>query len=186
MIDIKLNQTHLSLTYKNIGNEQLVELCKWLENNRSISSIDLRGNMIGDEGMECFASCLKINKSIEWVDLSQNEIGDDGIKHLSKALKENQSIVLLNLSENRIGYKGMKDLFNCLKHDNFTIMSCSLIRNFIFDYDLDPIYSLCRRNQNKKTIIYFILCVGLIEDKLKLSFKIPKPIIKEIIKELYF
>ena len=86
-----LNKTKLNLNLKEIDDEKIEIIIKYLSENTTIATLDLGNNKIGEE-------CAKY--------LSNNLIGDLGAKYLS----ENSTITTLNLEYNKMGELGVKYL----------------------------------------------------------------------------
>ncbi|WP_341747315.1 hypothetical protein [Candidatus Tisiphia endosymbiont of Dascillus cervinus] len=56
-----------------------VSISKALENNKTLTHINLRNSNIDDEGVKIVAKFLQNNNTVTRVDISNNKIGDIGI-----------------------------------------------------------------------------------------------------------
>ncbi|CAF1690938.1 unnamed protein product, partial [Adineta ricciae] len=90
-------------------------LCHFLENNKTITTLNLSFNQIQDDGAKYLADVLKQNQKLKTLDLRSNRIGNIGAQQLEIALKQNKTLEKLILTENNI----CEDLKNVLrKQDN--------------------------------------------------------------------
>ena len=65
--------------------------------------LNLRNNNIGNEGIKYLSSSLENNKTITVLNLGYNKnIGAEGIKYLSSSLEKNNTITELNLYDTNI------------------------------------------------------------------------------------
>ena len=78
---------------------------KILSHNKSITSVDLGGNIIGDEGVEKLVEHLKSNKTIKHLNLANNRITCNGANHLMKLFSLNHTTV----SSIKLGDNPLKD-----------------------------------------------------------------------------
>ena len=74
----------------NIGDEGTKRIAEMLENNNTITSLDLDCNDIGDEGAKCIAVMLKINKTLTSLNLANNDIDQEITVQIAEALNKNQ------------------------------------------------------------------------------------------------
>ena len=81
-----------------------------LENNNTVTTLDLGGSNIGDKGAEALAKALKNNNTVTILNLWDNNIGVEGAKALSEALENNEIVTALYLAGNNIGDEGAKAL----------------------------------------------------------------------------
>ncbi|WP_417905027.1 hypothetical protein [Candidatus Tisiphia endosymbiont of Micropterix aruncella] len=84
---------YLNLSNHNIGSSSGIKLLsKALENNKTLTHINLRNSNIDDEGAKIVAKFLQNNNTVTQVDLSNNKIGRKVAKKLVKILN-NKNIV---------------------------------------------------------------------------------------------
>ena len=117
-----------------------------LEQNTSVTSLNLRGNGIGRQGAELLAAALEQNTSVTTLDLWDNDIGDPGAEQLAAALEQNTSVTTLKLGGNGIGDQGAKQLAAALEQNtNLTTLSLTYERIRIYT---EQIQSALNRNQS--------------------------------------
>ncbi len=75
-----------------------------------LSTLLLDKNSIGDEGAVAISLVVENNSTITKLDLGNNEIGDDGVAALAMAMRRNGSILELNLELNSFGKAGMANV----------------------------------------------------------------------------
>lgn len=102
---LKQNSTlkSLDLSYNQIGNLGLQELCQALTNNEksTLKILYLTRNHLTNEGISYLVQMLENNRTLKELWLSENEITDEGLEQLTKCLNEkNQTLKILSLSAN--------------------------------------------------------------------------------------
>jgi hypothetical protein len=99
-----------------IGDDGVKTLSNALEENTTVTEINLGWNGIGDEGVSALAKALEENSTVTRIDLWSNEIGAEGVAALADALKVNTSVTAIRLDENHgIGSEGATALADALK-----------------------------------------------------------------------
>lgn len=87
---------------KNLGDEDVEELCNSLKRNKFLEKLELEYNKITSQSMKKINELLTTNESIKHMSLEGNNLcsenDDSGIQTLCEALKVNQSMLFLNLS----------------------------------------------------------------------------------------
>jgi len=68
--------------------------------------VALEGAAIGNDGVETLANALNENTSVTEIDLKQNNISVEGASRLADALKESTTVTKINLAWNKIGADG--------------------------------------------------------------------------------
>ena len=89
--DVSLNK--LIMYNCKLGDSGADKIGEMLYHNKSITYVDLGGNIIGDQGVEKLVEHLKSNKTIKHLDLRNNNITSNGANHLSKFLSLNHTTV---------------------------------------------------------------------------------------------
>jgi len=120
-------------------------LCRALEVNRHVTSVDLSFNSIGDEGAEAFARLFEVNGVLEIVNLSECAIGDRGGVAIAMALERNSTLTELDLEANCIGPVTGQAFLNTLRINNF-LSSLNVDRTRIGDAMGNEIRIACAIN----------------------------------------
>jgi Ran GTPase-activating protein (RanGAP) involved in mRNA processing and transport len=81
-----------------IGNEGGKCLAKALENNRSITHIDLYHNCIENDGIKSFASMLTINSTIKSINLCANWSTNEGAKSMISMMENNLTLIFVDFN----------------------------------------------------------------------------------------
>jgi hypothetical protein len=102
-LDNNATLTSLDLGVNNIGDEGARSLAAALDNNASLTSLSLWYNNIGDEGARALAAALDNNAALTSLFLYNNNIGDEGARALAAALDNNATLTSLDLAGNNIG-----------------------------------------------------------------------------------
>ena len=111
-------------------NKEIEELKKYLEENPTVTTLNLFSNDIGPEGAKALAGVLKENKTLTTLNLGSNNIDSEGAKALAAALEVNKTLTTLNLSDNNIGPEEAKALAEALEV-NKTLTTLDLFHNNI-------------------------------------------------------
>ena len=88
--------------------EAFKSLAVALQDNETITDIDIRFNEIEYELVESMAKALKTNKTLTSFNISYNEIKDAGAKALAMSLEKNQTLKYLDLSFTGIKNEGVE------------------------------------------------------------------------------
>lgn len=75
-------------------------LAKSLENNTSLTSLNLADDKIDDEAVRYIASAIERNTALTRLDLTDNEIEEDGAQALLKALEKNFTLTTFKFTGN--------------------------------------------------------------------------------------
>jgi Ran GTPase-activating protein (RanGAP) involved in mRNA processing and transport len=154
---IRNNQVgELNLSYAKPNEEEVKKLAEALQENKSLTFLNLWSNHIGDEGVKALAEALQENKSLTSLNLGGdaygiNDIGVEGAKALAQALQENKSLTSLNLALNNIGAAGAKALAEALKV-NKSLTSLELGVNKIGAKGAKAIAQALLKNSSLKTL----------------------------------
>ncbi|KAL8619796.1 hypothetical protein ACOMHN_025882 [Nucella lapillus] len=127
-----LHDEHLHLSFRYLSFGDSYTLAKEIENQPSITRLDLEDNAMGSAGMMCFADMLKKNSYIHQVNLSDNNLGVIGARLLKNVLLKNGRLVSVNVSGNGFGERGAKYLADVIDR-NDTIKHLYIAHNAIGD-----------------------------------------------------
>ncbi|CAF1028671.1 unnamed protein product [Didymodactylos carnosus] len=75
-----------------------------------IPKLKLQNLGINKEDAQVLAEVLKVNKTLTTLDLRGNKISEGGVEALTEALKVNRTLILLKLSRNNISVRGVEAL----------------------------------------------------------------------------
>ena len=107
--------------------EDVRALAAALEENSTLTSLDLSWNEIGDKGATSMAAALEKNSTLTSLDLSENEIGHIGAASLAAALQKNSTLTSMSLRGNDIGDEGVASLAAALeKNYALEVLDCNL------------------------------------------------------------
>ena len=123
---VELNLSKCSL-HKDCG----PALCKMLETNKTVTSIDLSYNPnIADRALDCIAGGMRKNRSLKCLYLHYCNIYNAVMTNLVKLLMVNDSLEELGLSGNVVSSKAAHGLIEMLKHHSklkkLTLSDCEL------------------------------------------------------------
>ena len=121
-------ESKLHLAKSNIDDNQAAFLANALQNNHSLTFLDLQSNKVGDAGATALANALKNNHSLTHLSLDSNQVGDAGASALANALQTNHSLIFLNLNSNQVNDTGVSALANALQN-NHSLTHLSLDSN---------------------------------------------------------
>lgn len=175
-LDASKDSTTLSLAYASIGDEGCNAIARFMRENVTLKTMDLRGNNIRADGLVVLAHALrssnsvvsiclkwnhvgshergvralcdvlKVNSSITHLDLRNNKIGAECGPILGEMLRENHTITHLDLSWNDLGVEGGKALLRGIEA-NHMLIDCQLSGNRIAEETLHAIAFILRRNR---------------------------------------
>ena len=117
-----------------------------LQDNSTVTAVELVNDQITDVGARDLARMLLTNRTVTNLLLARNLIGDDGALAIADALTENSTLVELNLSSNRITDLGATALASALRQ-NSTLESLFIRRNYITDNGARALIDALRDNQ---------------------------------------
>jgi Ran GTPase-activating protein (RanGAP) involved in mRNA processing and transport len=124
-----------------------------IEENSSITDLDLSWNQIRLKGADAIADGLGKNSTLLVVNLGWNGFGDVGAESCSKMLGENKTLEVLTLSNNRIRVTGSSCLAKALcSGGNSTLKSLALQHNELSDEGIIIWLATLRENNTLKTL----------------------------------
>lgn len=126
--------TTLDIRVCDINYNEAAALAIAFESNKTITTIDISNNNIGDVGANAFAKVLESNKesALITLNIAYNLIGNVGATALAKALESNTILTTLNIFFNNIGDEGATALAEALKK-NTTLKTLNIGQNNIGD-----------------------------------------------------
>ncbi|CAF1531985.1 unnamed protein product [Rotaria sordida] len=142
----------LDLSHNQTGDEGAQHLGKVLEQNKTLTTLNLRSNKISHEGARHLSKGLEQNRTLTTLDLSYNHIGHQGIQHLSKALEQNQTVTTLTLYQAEIGDEGAQHLGKALEQNKQTLNTMDLSHNQIGDEGAQHLGKALEKNQTLTTL----------------------------------
>jgi hypothetical protein len=130
-LDKLLSQYEGDLKLDGVLSNNIIPLCKALEQNRTVTGLDLRWNRISKENGEALAAMLKVNTTMTKIDLGSVIFRAGFIDSLAEALKVNNTITELDLSGFSISEEDLQSLTDALV-ENKRITTLNLSNN---DFD---------------------------------------------------
>ena len=93
-------------------------LSQMLEENTTLTHLNLSRNEIGSQGAKVLANCLYVNRALVYLDINRQKlkgkIGAYGAKFLAQGLRMNNNLRVLRLARNRIGLEGSRHISGML------------------------------------------------------------------------
>jgi Ran GTPase-activating protein (RanGAP) involved in mRNA processing and transport len=120
-----------------------------LKVNKSLLSLDLRGNEIRPEGALALAEVLTLNK-LKVINLTDCQLGPEGAQHLFAALASNNGLETLHIGDNNIGDAPCEALGLALE-SNRTIRHLVIMENNISD---EGVALICRGLQRNRSLCH--------------------------------
>ena len=108
----------LDLFFRNIDDKQATLLANTLQNNHSLTSLNLEVNQVGDAGASALANAIQNNHSLKKLNLYSNQVGAAGASALANAIQNNHSLTDLHLGKNQVGAAGASALANALQNNH--------------------------------------------------------------------
>ena len=108
----------LYLSHSNIDDKQSALLANALQNNQSLTFLNLGWNQVGDAGASALANALQNNHSLTNLYLSHNQVGAAGASALANAIQNNHSLTNLDLDRNQVGAAGASALATALQNNH--------------------------------------------------------------------
>ena len=107
LIPVMGSLTSLLLAENELGDDGAEALSIGLKENKSLTSLDLRGKgygggRIGPRGAMALASAIAVNGSLTKINVSWNSFGSEGAKVFADALRVNGGLTSLDLSSNQL------------------------------------------------------------------------------------
>ncbi|XP_076464806.1 uncharacterized protein LOC143296661 [Babylonia areolata] len=146
-----ITDERLQLNFRYLSFGDSYALAKEIENQPSISTLNLEDNAIGPAGMMCFADMLKKNSYIHEVNLSDNKLGVIGARLLKNVMLKNARLVSVNVSGNGFGERGARYLADVIDR-NDTIKHLYIAHNAIGDTGATLIGKALGNNSTLKTL----------------------------------
>ncbi|CAF4513244.1 unnamed protein product [Rotaria sp. Silwood2] len=106
-----------------------------LQNNTTITALDLRDCDIGVEGVKYLADALHYNKVLIEIDLMGNQIGSTGAQYLADVLRQYPTLVRLRLEDNQIDDQGAQYLACVLENNIVNINNYFALISYSFIID---------------------------------------------------
>ncbi|CAF1008827.1 unnamed protein product [Rotaria sordida] len=131
IIDNNKNNCELNLRYKALTDQDMKNMVAYgIQNNRTLTTLDLSHNQIGPTGAKYLSDALRINTVLTTLILVWNDIRSEGAQHLGDLLRVNTTLTTLDLSHNEIGLQGTQNLSDALRI-NTTLTTLDLSSNQI-------------------------------------------------------
>lgn len=132
----------LSLTHKQIEDEEGLNFAKMLLVNSYVRKVEFEGNKLGPKTALALAHVLEVSDSLQFLDLSRNCLtsqGDDpdGVFALAEALKTNTSLLSLGVAGNMLD-ESVGQVFEEAIKENYSLID--------FDYQDNHFSVNCIRN----------------------------------------
>ncbi|CAF1162260.1 unnamed protein product [Didymodactylos carnosus] len=137
----------LDLSFTNITENGVHDLCEGLRENRTLSTLHVYGNRIADSGAISIAQTLKKHPTIKDLSLVRNDITDDSCDALGAMLKVNYTLERLVLSENDITDVGIEHILHALANVNDSLKELDLRRNCLTDRCIDDVVQMLQHNR---------------------------------------
>lgn len=111
--------TSLNLKGNNIRSGGAEVLGQFLKRNTSVHSLQLEWNSLGlwDSGIAAIAEGIALNQVLLILDLRNNQITHEGAALLAAALKRNRTLKGIDLRWNNIGILGGRELLSAFKYN---------------------------------------------------------------------
>ncbi|XP_050778718.1 protein NLRC5 isoform X7 [Gopherus flavomarginatus] len=95
---IESQETSCRLTDCSIGQNEVEELCRILEQCGRLAELDLSGNQLGNEGLRCLLDRVLQMHVSRLLNLSHNKISQDGVLHLINTLSTCRNVTEVQVS----------------------------------------------------------------------------------------
>jgi Ran GTPase-activating protein (RanGAP) involved in mRNA processing and transport len=129
-------------------------LAKALDNNTTLTFLNLSYNNLSDEGVQYLTEILSRNNSkLEVLSLHRTGITDQCAPYLAKMLKKNTTLTWLHLGRNKISDQSMRHLTEVLIDHNKTLKVLDLSHNkSITDSSIDYLIEMLKSNISLETL----------------------------------
>ena len=94
------------------------EIADALNENKTITELDLEHNKIGIDGIKSIAKVLCKNKKLKKLNLEHNKLRVEGARIIAEALCNNTTLEYLNLRNNKLELKGVSTIVDALCKNN--------------------------------------------------------------------
>jgi hypothetical protein len=95
------NQPIMALSGKQITDQDMDIVVKYVINNKQCTELNFMGNEIASKGASILANAVRDNTSLVKLDISNNRIADMGVRSLANVINSS-ALTTLNLEENSI------------------------------------------------------------------------------------
>lgn len=142
-LDENTTITHINLSFNELGTTSMKYISKKLKKNKTLKELSLSNNNIDNEGAQYIGEFLEINNTLELLDLDYNFIGKKGANYIANALEKNTTLTILSLWDNSLAnyFVNMGDIIK----GNSSIISISVLCDVS-----DELYICDRNRYNKK------------------------------------
>lgn len=141
----------LELRGNAISSEGFVNICEGLFGNNSLKSFSVEWNNIGSgtRGVEMLADFIAQNNSLEYLDLRNNKLNTSAAPSISEIVRNTISLSTLDLRWNELGNHGAKAILEALE-TNSKIQYIELGGNNITEDLIGQINSRLEHNRQKR------------------------------------
>ncbi|KYQ93978.1 hypothetical protein DLAC_04871 [Tieghemostelium lacteum] len=110
-----LKEIHLRFCQLNGGMD---DMCKSLEQNKTLTWLDLNCNRIDDKATYSLCQMLKVNCTLKTLSLGSNQISNASAEHLASCIKINNTITSMDLSNNHIDFQGALIIIDAMRFNH--------------------------------------------------------------------
>ena len=144
--------TTLDLNDNNIYDKgSIAVLAEAIGKNKTLTTLYFGHNIFGNKGVIALAQALKTNKTLTTLNISYNKFDVEGANALAEALKTNRTMMTLEIEHNNIGDEGTEALVEALKTNNI-LMTLNLSDNTIGDKGANALVEVLKTNNILKTL----------------------------------
>jgi len=122
----------MRMRYRYLSYGDSAALSSELQEQPSITKLDVQDNAMGPHGMLCFAEMLKSNAYITEANFANNNVGVFGARLMKFILLKNVRLVRLNMSGNKFGERGATYIAKAINGNN-TLRELCVANNGIGD-----------------------------------------------------
>ena len=135
-----------------ISSDGFADICEGLMGNNNFRSFSAEWNNIGSgtRGMEALASFVAQNNSLETLDFRNNKLNTSSAIALANIIKKSTSLISIDLRWNDLGNHGAKAIADALQ-DNRTITNIDLAGNNITADAMEHIFERLKQNKPKRS-----------------------------------
>lgn len=98
------------------GDKSAKYIARYLEQNRSLTVLDLNENELGSDGVRHIALCLSQNKKLLKLFLNNNYITHSNISYVTQMMLTNSTLCVLTLGGNIVGDHGAEVFANSFRY----------------------------------------------------------------------
>jgi len=141
----------IELRGNSISSEGFVNICEGLFGNNSLKTISVEWNNLGSgtRGIEIFSEFIAQNNSLEYLDLRNNKLNTSAAHAISNIIRNTISLATLDLRWNELGNHGAKAILEALEQ-NSKIQHIELGGNNITEDLIGQINSRLEQNRQKR------------------------------------